>query len=196
MNSTWPKEVVDFEDFLTRDGLSCQHREESPSFGDKLLQYANARIGVRVGSDRGVWFVDIADMSGRPEEWYDAAIRPGEDVLPLPEKIELIEAHWPAIIERFSLPQQEDTHARLALLRQECAKRRYPGFFLHPELPGTCWGQQHQKRAVRFILTLLHSDAQDLGDFTAKCHKRKVLNLESTVFEVKPFTGFPRTQSK
>ncbi|HWE01863.1 MAG TPA: hypothetical protein VG326_05585 [Tepidisphaeraceae bacterium] len=135
MNSTWPKEVADFEAFLTNAGLVCQRREEQAAFGNKVLQYGNASIAVRLVSDRGVWYVEVADAAGRPTDWYDAAILRdllngrGDDVLPLRNQIETVEINWPQIVSGFDPAQSKNTHARLALLRRERAQRRFPGVY-------------------------------------------------------------------
>lgn len=108
-----------------------------------MLQYGNADIVARVISDRGNWYIEIADVADRADGWYDAAILrdlllgPGEDVLPLSDQIEFIETHWPAIISRFNPRQQEATHAQLASLRKDRAKRRFPD--LYPQYSGPSW---------------------------------------------------------
>jgi len=135
MNSNWPKVIDDFELFLAKAGLICQQREELPSFGDKVLQYANGSIAVRVCSDRYAWFVEIADIVGRPGQWYDTALLrdmlagQGEDVLSLPVQIEFVETNWPAIVGSFNAMQREATHTRLVSLRNERVKRLFPDFF-------------------------------------------------------------------
>jgi hypothetical protein len=138
MDSIWPEAIAAFEAFLERVGLTCQGREEFPAFGNKLVQYAGAGIGVRVGSDRGEWFVEIADLDGNSDKWYDAAIvrdlvlGPGEDVLPLGDQIEFVERNWSAIVSRFGPVEGKETHARLAILRKERAMRLFPGMWLSP----------------------------------------------------------------
>ena len=118
----------------------CQRREEQPVFNNKVLQYGNADIGVRVVSDKGIWYIEVADVAGHPNEWYDAAILrdlllgSGEDVLPLADQVEFVETQWPAIINRFTPAQREDTHAQLSSLRKDRAKRRFPG--LYPQNSG------------------------------------------------------------
>lgn len=135
MDTTWPKVVADFETFLQKVGMACRRHEDQAVFGNKILQCENANIEVRVVSDRDVWFVEVADIVTRPNEWYDAAILRdlllgrGEDVLSLTDQVEIVETNWPAIVGHFSSAQREDTHARLALLRRERAERRFPGLY-------------------------------------------------------------------
>jgi hypothetical protein len=137
-DSTWPKTVTDFEEFLKSSGLRCDRREEGASFNNKLLQYSGPVVSVRAVSDRGVWFIEVAGSHPQACEWYDAAILrdlllgPGEDVLPLQEQVDFIEKHWPDVCSRFNPEETKYTSARLALLRQERAKRRFPGFFRSP----------------------------------------------------------------
>ena len=132
MKPTWPKEVLDFESYLENDGLVCRRRREEATFGDKLLEYANADIKLRILSDRGIWFIEVGDVSAHTDEWYDAALfhdllnGQGKDVLSLSEQIAVIKADWARIISSFRPTERENTHARLALLRKERAKRRFP----------------------------------------------------------------------
>jgi hypothetical protein len=132
MDLTWPKEVMGFEAFLVDAGLVCQQRTTETVFGNEIVQYGGPGIGVRVGSDRGVWFVEVADSDTRPGEWYDAALLRdfvlgnGEDVLTLAEQIGTIRDNWPVIVESFRPARRDDTHAQLSLLRKERAKRRFP----------------------------------------------------------------------
>lgn len=134
----WPKTVIDFEEFLKSSGLQLEHREIKASFSNKFLQYGGPFVSVRVVSDRGIWFIEVAGANPQSGEWYDAAILrdlllgPGEDVLPLQEQVDLIEKNWPAICSRFDPAERKYTSARLASLRQERAKRRLPGFFRSP----------------------------------------------------------------
>lgn len=135
MNHTWPTTVAAFEVFLEKAGLMRQRCEEQPAFNNKVLQYGNATIGVRVVSDRGIWYAELADVASHPSEWYDAAILRdlllgcGEDVLPLDDQIAFFETRLPAILDRFSPAQSADTHKRLAELRRDRAERRFPGLF-------------------------------------------------------------------
>ncbi len=133
MDTAWPKEITEFEAFLDQAGLACQRREASEFFGDRLLQYGSAAIGVRIASDRGIWDVLVADLSGAPDEWYDAAILrdlvlgSGEGVLPLADQIDFVEGKWPAIVRCIDSVNARDSHARLGLLENERVKRPFPG---------------------------------------------------------------------
>jgi hypothetical protein len=127
-DSSWPKAITDFEEFLKRAGLQCERREEEASFSNRLLQYSGALMAVRAVSDRGIWFIEVAGDNPRSGEWYDAAmlrdllLGSGEDVLPLQEQVDFIEKNWPAIRSRFDPSEREHTSARLTLLRQERAR--------------------------------------------------------------------------
>ena len=132
MDSNWPRVIDDFAKFLTDAGLQFQSRKEEAVFNNKVLEYDGQRVNVRIVSDRSIWYVEVADASHQSHEWYDSAILrdlllgSGEDVLPLQRQIEIIETNWPAIISLFSPSQEEHTHSRLAILREERAKRRFP----------------------------------------------------------------------
>jgi hypothetical protein len=131
----WPKVVGDFEMFLAGAGLQYQDCKEETVFGNKVLLYGGQYVNVRIVSDRGVWYVEVADASHRSDEWYDAALLrdfllgSGEDVLSLQTQVEIIEANWTAIVSLFSPSQEEQSHTLLALLREERAKRRFPGLY-------------------------------------------------------------------
>jgi hypothetical protein len=132
MDSIWPREVVSFEAFLGRAGLVRQRIDQRPEFGNKLLQCGNAHVAVRIISDRGIWYVEVTDVAGRLDEWYDAGIvrdlllGSSEDVLTLRAQIEFVEAHWSEIVNRFAQVQRDETHARLKSLRAARTKRQFP----------------------------------------------------------------------
>ncbi len=128
-----PDAVMQFEEYLKSKGLRRQRREKRPSFGDTFIQYADNSVAVRIFSERGIWFVDISDVAGRPQEWYDAGIIRDlivgheKDGMPLADQIEVFTHNWDAILDRFAPPQREKTYSRLATLEQERAKRMFPG---------------------------------------------------------------------
>lgn len=137
MNLSLPQEIVVFETFLIGKGLTCQRREgpDRRFFGNRILQYGDDTIGIQLLLDRSIWSIDLADVMSPPDKWYDVAtmrdllLGHGEDVLSLTDQIACIQANWQAIIERFSPQYAADTHARLALLREERTKRRLLGLY-------------------------------------------------------------------
>src|SRR5882724_1761111 len=97
----WPEVVRDFEGFLTKEGLMFQQRlEDQAAYGNKLLQYGNADILVRIVSDLDIWYIEVAEANTQPNEWYDAAIvrdlliGSGEDVLSFTEQMDFIRTNW------------------------------------------------------------------------------------------------------
>jgi hypothetical protein len=135
MAATWPSEVEAFESFLRMKGAICRRRAESASFGDKVAEYDAGPISVRISSDRGIWYVEIADARDE-QEWSDAAlirdllVGPRSDVLDIREQIEFVEKKWDAIVQAFDDAHRAETRARLATLRKERARRRFPGIRL------------------------------------------------------------------
>jgi len=130
----WPEVVRDFEGFLTKEGLMFQQRlEDQAAYGNKLLQYGNADILVRIVSDRDIWYIEVAEANTQPNEWYDAAIvrdlliGSGEDVLSFTEQMDFIRTNWEAIVQCFGLTRREESHNQLATLRTERVRRRIPG---------------------------------------------------------------------
>jgi hypothetical protein len=132
---SWPRKVTDFENFLKTRGLVCQRREEEPYFSNKVLQYGDATVRVRVVSDRGIWFVEVDSPDPVSNEWYDTAllrdllIGLGKDELTLEEQVDFIQVNWLSIVNLFALAAREQTASRLASLRQERVRRRLPGLF-------------------------------------------------------------------
>lgn len=134
MNLDWPDVLPGFEQFLKKKNLVCLGRGTSPKYGEKFALYRDGNISVRVLSERGQWFAELSDSAGSPDEWYDPAILrdliigPGNDVLTFSEQLRTIENNWSAILESFSPDRREETHNKLAILRHERAKRRFPGW--------------------------------------------------------------------
>jgi hypothetical protein len=135
MKSNWPAAVIEFEAFLKNAGLECKAFKEYASFGDKMLLYSNASIGVRIVSERGICFVEVSDIASRSGEWYDAAILrdvlsgPGDDVLPLEDQIGIVKSAWSDLNSIFAPQNRNETHLRLEILRKERARRRFPGLY-------------------------------------------------------------------
>ncbi len=79
MNLELPQEIVGFEAFLANRGLACLRREgpDKKFFGNRILRYGDGKIGVQIVLDRSIWFVDVADVKSRPDEWYAAALFEG-----------------------------------------------------------------------------------------------------------------------
>ena len=136
--TSWPLVVTGLEEFMKRIGLKCERREEEASFSNKLLRYTGEFMAVRVVSDRGIWFIEVANVNAGAGQWYDVAIirdllfGSGEDVLSLEKQVDFIECNWLAVSRCFSPPEWQHTSAQLTLLRNERTRRRLPGFFSPP----------------------------------------------------------------
>lgn len=134
MDSDWPEAVVEYESFLQQMGLQLQRREEQPVFSNKVSVFSDGGIAARIVSDKGIWFAEISDQAHRPAKWYDAAIirdllfghGNASDVPAFPEQAAIVTANWPRILAIFDDTRQEQTHAQLAALKKERAKRRFP----------------------------------------------------------------------
>lgn len=130
---TWPPETGRVDEFASWVGLKPTQHQVFGSFGDRLQEYANPTLALRVVRDRGQWSVDVSDREGRPDEWYDAALLRdlleggGGDVLTFPEQVAVVEREWTEIVVRFAPDRREETHARLAVLRRERGGRVFPG---------------------------------------------------------------------
>lgn len=131
--SKWPGDVAQFESFLIRQGLVRTRREESGSFDNKVVEYTNGRLAVRVVCEKSVWFVEVSDPEGQPGEWYDAAIvrdlvgGRGPDVLPLQDQIAIVRDNWRVIARQFGPSRRADSHVRVDQLRKQRVKRLFPG---------------------------------------------------------------------
>lgn len=130
---SWPGSAIDLERFLKVKGLQCLRHEEEPYFSNKVLQYSDATIRVRVVSDRGIWFVEVGSPAPMSDEWYDTAllrdllIGSGEDELTLQQQVNFIQESWAAVVDLFAPSTREQTVSRLVALRRERVKRRIPG---------------------------------------------------------------------
>jgi hypothetical protein len=126
MDATPSDQILELEAFLERNGLVCQRREgpDPNSFGNRVVQYGNSDIGVRLVLDRGIWSVAVADLVGRRGDWYDAAILrdllfgASGKALSLPDRIQLIKENWLEIVARFRSDRRDKTHGELAALRE------------------------------------------------------------------------------
>lgn len=136
MSELLPTEIIELEAFLKNAGLKLQFEEKSAAFGNRLIQFANEQIAVRITSDRGVWFVELSDPLDETGDWYDAALMRdllsghGEDVLTLPDQVRFVRDSWKSIVGRFDANNRVLTHARLIELRRERAKRRIPELYI------------------------------------------------------------------
>lgn len=134
METTWPSIVQDFESFLRERGLVLQRRfYDEQTFGNKLLQYGNDSLALRVVLDRDDWSVRVTEVVSKPRKWYDTELLRdllmgrGEDALSLAAQIEFIQTNWAGIAERFSPERREESHTKLAQLGLERAQRLFPG---------------------------------------------------------------------
>ena len=131
--SKWPSDVAQFEAFLAQQGLVRTKREESGGFDNKVVEYADGRLAVRVVCEKSVWFVEVSDTDGQPGEWYDAAIvrdllgGSGPDVLSLQDQIAIVRDNWRTIARRFGPSDRAESHARVDRLRKQRVRRLFPG---------------------------------------------------------------------
>lgn len=63
-----PTEIARLAAWLTAVGVRPAGSWRSSSFGDQQVDYERDRLLVRIGSERGRWFIDV---SGDSERWYD-----------------------------------------------------------------------------------------------------------------------------
>ena len=130
-----PKYDLDFDASLTKTGLTLERNEKAEANGCyRLIQYASSEIAVRLTLERTRWSVELADMAARPDCWYSVIFlrellreRPSDD-MPLADQLEFLKSNWAAIVGRFASPNRDQTHARLASLRMERARRVYPSW--------------------------------------------------------------------
>lgn len=126
---SWTKDVLDLEAFLTKEGLTCQHRDAPEgSFGERLMQYFDSVIGIRVtcgapGTSEG-WRVAVADAT-QPDIWYDVSLirciieKTNEQKIPYLLRFQFVEENWAQIRQLFCEYRREATRARLQKLLGE-----------------------------------------------------------------------------
>jgi hypothetical protein len=131
MGADWPVEVLEFERFLTANGLQCQVRESANprSFGNRELRYADANIVVSIVSDRSQWIVWVG-ASQRQERYSVDLIRgllqssEERPLEPLADQIGFVRTNWDAITQLFRSERSEETHTRLMQLGSARADQR------------------------------------------------------------------------
>jgi hypothetical protein len=89
--------------------------------------------------DRGVWFVEVANVQAANSQWYGASIidelmgGPNkEDVLSLEQQINFIQENWAGISVRFGPSEWQHTSDQLSFLEEDRMRRRFPGLFSPP----------------------------------------------------------------
>lgn len=133
MTSEWPDHLDEFGEFLVEQGLSFERKGIVPQSGDKLWQYGNSQLGVRVVADKGlVWSVRVADIAGWPNQWYAACelremlIDEHESCSEWPREagiagqIRFVEEKWASIADAFAPLKRRESHETL----KQLAKRR------------------------------------------------------------------------
>ena len=66
--------ITNFAAQLGAAGFELDATERALSFGDRFSEYSRGSIAVRVGRDRGDWFLVIGSPRDSMTHWYDAAI--------------------------------------------------------------------------------------------------------------------------
>lgn len=130
---TIPEPVRQVVAYLEHLGLSEVRTDESNSFGSRATTY-RGRIGVRILSDRGQWFIEVSDPQ-QPDDWYDMALLRellldhGPDVLDLSEQAAVLISRWDAIQHLFQSGSAAESHRVLQRAREERAKRRFSNWY-------------------------------------------------------------------
>jgi hypothetical protein len=116
-------------------GLSQKCEVQSDSFGNRGISFTDDSISVRASSDRGIWFVEVADARASNLDWNDVALLQqmlcgqGEDIMPLRDQVGFISKNWDLIKEAYSSQNRQVTESRLAQMRAERVRRRIPELF-------------------------------------------------------------------
>jgi len=130
-----PDEVVELIRFLEEQGLTlyCRRGPDREFFGNMYIEYAAGTVKVQIVKDRSQWLIALADAS-QPDNWYDITLvrdlvlGKGTDPLPLPEEVKIIKMIWQPARESFSPSRRQATHARLAQIADDRAKRIFPSW--------------------------------------------------------------------
>lgn len=135
MVGDWPCFATKLEGFLTRVGLRCDCRKEDLiCFGNKIADYSDAAIQVRLVSDRDQWFVEVGPKGG---ELFDACLI--RDVLRggVNESFEIdpasqfdfVRASWAEIVTALDPVHRKASLASLKAAGDARARRLFPGLF-------------------------------------------------------------------
>ena len=124
--ASWSDAALDLEAFLSKQGLTCRHRDAPQgSFGERLMEYVDSVIGVRITcggppSSEG-WRVAVADAT-QPDRWYDISLihciieHTADRKMPYLRRFEFVKDNWAEIRQLFCDSCRESTQARLAEL--------------------------------------------------------------------------------
>jgi len=127
--------IKDFAAFLASKGFAFVAESIGGGFGDRVIEWSDGRLTVRIVRDRGHWSVDIRDADDRSGECYEAAllrdlvVGGGLDVLSLSAQIDFLESNWDAIADAFSPNRIAETKRELRYLYEKWLRRRLPGLF-------------------------------------------------------------------
>ena len=126
MIDSFPKEIVEMSKFLEKVGFAVTEHVVTESFGSKHIIFQNDEIAVRILSDRGIWYIDVAREPG--VAWYDIAIVKEEVLGHLGEDVLSLEEQWEFLVAQMSKIKAvllaADSSKRLNLRRERRAIRR------------------------------------------------------------------------
>jgi len=126
---SWCDAALKLETFLIAHGMAFQVRfAPEGSFGERLMQYADDVIGVRITCGRmdsgRHWDVAVADVA-RFDTWYGISLirclieRTGDRTMSLDRTFEFLPENWEPIRDLFSASRRDATHARLKELSEQ-----------------------------------------------------------------------------
>lgn len=122
----FPDEIIEMTRFLENVEFSVTECVVTQSCGDKHITLQNGEIAVRIISDRGIWYVDVAREPG--VDWYDIAIVKEEVLGLLGEDVLSLEEQWEFLVAQMSKIKAvllaADSSQRLNHLQERRAKRR------------------------------------------------------------------------
>ena len=135
MESATIQLIDDFKFFLENAGLTLDsHEVNEMCFGNTSYVFIDENMYIKLCSDRGIWFIEMAGAAS-PKEWFDAALLrdlrfgPGDDILSLSDQVEFFKTNWEVISRSFEMSRRIETFSQLRKIRAERAKRRFPGLY-------------------------------------------------------------------
>ena len=137
MTAEWPESVLRLEQFLKSLPMECLEKTVDPQhFGNRVLEYSDSVLMIRVVLDRGSWSIEIGGVGG-PTQWHDIGLLRAmlsDEACALQEySIEdqafFLRQNWPLITPLFDMAHRDDTFAALAKLGERRSRKLFPRMY-------------------------------------------------------------------
>ena len=130
-----PEQALALLNHLTRNrGLLINRLSfYADAFGDMLFELSGPGARVCLMRDRSMWFIKLASVLYRPEDWYPIFLvfehltGRRNEAMSFEEGSRFVQENWPAIESAFSVDRAESTRLALERLGHERFQRVFAG---------------------------------------------------------------------